>query len=288
MRKYTLYTLFLVTVGVWLAVFQSPEQNLQVIACDVGQGDAILIQHQSDQILIDGGPDSKVLDCLGRYMPFWDRKIELVVNTHPERDHAGGLIDVFDNYEVDSFLTNDLNEPVFSTSTSSVLKSRIGGVANVLHPTSDILHLRLGLIYLDILRPLGELPITKNQSPNNLSIVLLLKYSNYKALFLGDIENVVSDKLSIVSSVQGVDYIKIPHHGSKNGLSQKLLDATSQSLPAGRQVAVISVGAKNSYGHPHESILNMLARDGLRVLRTDLLGDIVVETDGRDIYIDLE
>ena len=82
--KYTFYLLLLLLTGVIIALFQLPDQNLHIIACDVGQGDAILITYKDSQILTDGGPNSKVLTCLGRHMPFWDRSIELIVSTHPE------------------------------------------------------------------------------------------------------------------------------------------------------------------------------------------------------------
>lgn len=278
MRKNLIIFLSLVTFSVWLSVI-SVDDRLRIIACDVGQGDAILIQRQTDQILIDGGPDSTVLDCLGKYMPFWDRELELVVNTHPEKDHLGGLIDVFERYQVDTFLTNDLSKPVFSTELVEVLKSKVGGsTAGILHPT-DNLQLRLGLMQLDILSPTEEMKNSRTLKPNDLSIVILLKYGEFKGLFTGDIENVVSDKLSVEVSVQGTDYLKVPHHGSKNGLSQKLLDAT---MPG---VAVISVGAKNSYGHPHQEVIKILSEKDIKILRTDQIGDVVVETDGKELFI---
>ena len=83
--------LSLVTISIWIAVF-SIDSDLHIVACDVGQGDAILIQKSRTQILIDSGSGNKVLDCLGRHMPFWDRQIELAISTHIDKDHSGGFL----------------------------------------------------------------------------------------------------------------------------------------------------------------------------------------------------
>lgn len=263
-HKNYIYFLTLVLVTVWLAVF-SVDNNLHIIACDVGQGDAILIQKSATQILIDGGPNQKVLDCLGQFMPFWDKKIEMVINTHPELDHYGGLIDVFKNYKVSVFGSNG---QISSSQSYQVLEKLVGskGIERlILHEGID---LRVGLIELDILWPLAE---NQNYTTNNNGVVILLKYAQFKALFTADVENEVSDKLSEMSKIQNVNYLKVNHHGSKNGLSQKLLDVTQP------EVAIISVGAKNSYGHPHQEVIKILSDKDIKILRTDLLGNIDYE-----------
>lgn len=253
--------LTLIFIVVWLAVF-SLNDNLRIIACDVGQGDAILIQKRSTQILIDGGPNQKVLDCLGKYMPFWDRNIELVVSTHPELDHYGGLIDVLKNYKINLYAYNGTTS---SNQSYRVLESEIGSRGIEKIALNDTLNLRLGLIYLDILNPSA-----KNQfvNSNDQGIVILLKYAQFKALLMADVENIVSDQLSVYSKIQNVNYLKVNHHGSKNGLTENLLRA---SRP---EVAVISVGAKNNYGHPHQEVLQMLKSINAKILRTDEMGDI--------------
>lgn len=121
--KYIFGFLALILVTLWLAVLASPGQNLKIIACDVGQGDAILAISGSDQVLIDGGPGKAVLNCLNKNMPFWDRKVEGVVLTHPQKDHYGGFTDVFKNYEVELFIANALDS---SSSGYQVLKDQVG------------------------------------------------------------------------------------------------------------------------------------------------------------------
>lgn len=268
MRRFIIFVLTLILFSIWLSVFTT-DIRLKVIACDVGQGDAILIQKNTDQILIDGGPNSKVLDCLGKYMPFWDREIELLILTHPDKDHSGGVVDVNRLYRIQNLLTNDLNNPLFSTDIVRVIQKEVGGKGvNLIYP-SDTKGIRLGMIYLDILHPGVNF---HNNKTNNYSIVTLLKYDDFEALFTGDIEDEISDEIAKRLEGVDIDYIKTPHHGSKNGLSENLLRATNP------EVAVISVG-KNSYGHPSREVLDLLTKYNIQVKRTDQNGDVVEVAD---------
>lgn len=265
MYRFCVFVLLIFSFCIWLSVFMV-DDRLKVIACDVGQGDAILIQKNFDQILIDGGPNNKVLDCLGKYMPFWDRKIELLILSHPDSDHGAGVVDVLNFYKVENMLTNKLDDPIFSTQLVSVLQTKVGSEkAQVLYP-SGTPSIRLGLIHLDILHPGVNLATDKT---NDLSIVALLKYNGFEALFTGDIEDETSDELAKQLNGVDIDYLKVPHHGSKNGLSEKLLEATKP------ETAVISVGKDNRYGHPHAEVLAILNKYNLLIRRSDTEGDVV-------------
>lgn len=295
MQKRWLYFMalgVLAASAVWLAVLTFPTNKLHLITCDVGQGDAILIQMGSDQILTDGGTGgSKVLNCLSKYMPFWDRSIELVVLTNPDRDHYGGLIDVFERFTVKNILVSGLDD---SSQSYQVLESLVrGSNTKVLHATSQQ-GIRLGSMQLDILHPSENyvfgvangqnLKDTKvlgifssSGKTNNFSVVSLLTYGDFNALLTGDIEDIASDYISDNPAIVDTDIelLKVPHHGSKNGLSKLLFDAVSP------QVVVISAGKGNRYGHPHEEVLTILRGSDAKILRTDQLGDIVVESDGK-------
>jgi len=254
-------------------VFQMPDSALHIIACDVGQGDAILIFTGSTQILVDGGPNNKVLSCLSKYMPFWDREIELVVLTHPEKDHYFGLIEVFRRYRVDNLLSN---QTASGGQEYGVLEKEVGreGVTEI---TPDVgKTIRVGLMSLDILYPTVGFQSTK---VNEYSIVTLLKYKEFEALLTGDINQAISDQLSMIGQIASVEYIKVPHHGSRDGLMENLLKAIDP------KIAVISLGKNNSYGHPHEEILQMLNKYQVRILRTDETGDVEVVTDGERYWI---
>jgi competence protein ComEC len=287
--KYLFGVPVLIVVTVWLAVIVSPDNKLHLIACDVGQGDAILATYKKTQILIDGGPDRSVLTCLSEYMPFWDREIEVVILTHPEADHLTGLIEVFKRYRVKILVATPLD---VSSQGYQVLKNIVGGSGTeVVNPTSGMV-IRLGLLYLDIVYPASKnLGLTNpsvnndvlgafssNQSPNDFSIVANLRLGEFDALLTGDIgPKVISDVLA-TGKIRDIDYIKIPHHGSKNGLTKELLEA---SVP---EIAVISVG-KNPWGHPHQEVLQLLQEAGVRTLRTDQEGDIEIITDGKNTWL---
>jgi len=301
-RRLSLFLLVLLTTTIWLAVIFYPNNKLRVIACDVGQGDAILASYANVQILVDGGPNSKVFGCLSKYMPFWDRKVELIVNTHPQKDHFMGLIAVLKRYEVQTFMATALDS---STQDWKALKSEVGSRGVRVFNSVSGQKLRIGLIHLDILWPSGEFlsenltpnsnltagesangsnavlgAFTSKRDPNDFSIVAILSYKDFDALLTGDVSPLQERKIVGSGMVRSVEYIKVPHHGSKNGLTKDFLDAASPD------VAVISVGKNNSYGHPHEEILKMLNDKKIKILRTDEMGDVVVETDGKEVWID--
>lgn len=282
--KYIFGLLLLVLAGVVIAIYQVPDANLHIIACNVGQGDAILITYGSTQILTDGGPDKSVLSCLGKYMPFWDRNIELVISTHPDADHSTGLTEVVKDYNVSEILVNPIDP---GTQVYEVLRKEVGGRGvSVVNPLEGMV-IRVGLIRLDILSPTVELMnrlTVKNEGDklakysitnetNLYSIVYKLSFKNFSGLFTGDMPPEVSNQLAVQQFNSPVQYIKIPHHGSLNGLTENLLKAV---MP---KIAVISVG-KNTWGFPRPEILDMLNKYGVKILRTDQMGDVEVVTDG--------
>lgn len=292
---YIFQFLVLVAFVIAVAIFQLPDGNLHIIACDVGQGDAILIIYKNIQILTDGGPGSLVLNCLERHVPFWDRDIELVVSTHPDSDHSTGLVDVIKRYNVDKILINPIDP---GTDIYRLLENAVGGRGvGVINPVRGMV-LGLDLIHLDIVSPsndmfsklivenegnkLSEYSISKDT--NLYSVVYKLSFKKFSGLFLGDVPKEMSDVLSTDSAVEGVNYIKVPHHGSANGLTQDLLEKITSFGSIHPLIGVISVGAKNPWGFPAPSILKMLSDYNAIVLRTDKMGDVEVITDGEKIW----
>ena len=287
--KYTFLLLLLILAGVGVAITELPDNNLHVIACDVGQGDAILITYKDIQILTDGGPDSKVLNCLGSHIPFWDKTIELIISTHPDADHSTGLVEVVKRYNVDKILINPIDP---GTDIYRLPENAVGGKGVEVVNPKEGMALGVGLIHLDILNPTDELLnrlTVKDESSklakyagvketNLYSIVYKLSLKNFSGLFLGDIPPTVSDRLAVQRSAGSVNYIKVPHHGSANGLTQNLLRAVNP------RIAVISVGKKNMWGFPASAILQILADNNSKVLRTDQMGDVEVITDGDKIW----
>ena len=265
--KYIFGFLFLVSTGVWLAVIGYPEKNLQLIACDVGQGDAILAQYGETQILIDGGPGNKVLDCLSSHLPFWDREIEVVVLTHPETDHFGGLIEVFKRYKVGLLLTNGVER---ETKEYQVFKEAVKENGTEIVNSFTGTQIRVDKVYLDIIWPEKDL-VAKNN--NDHSLVIILSLGEFDALLTGDIGPKITEKVLQTGKIRDIEYLKVPHHGSKNGLTKDLLDISQP------EIAVISVG-KNQWGHPHDEVLEMLREKDINILRTDQSGNVGVVTGG--------
>ena len=289
--KYVFAALILGVTAILLGISSSPDKNLHLIACDVGQGDGTLITYESTQILIDGGPDSKILECLGKHMGYLDRKIEVVILTHPQLDHYGGLIEVVRRYEIENFVANALDS---SADAYRELKREISdrGI-KVINPTESTA-IRYGSLYIDIVHPsqsfllqnsdfaqtttnanvLGS--FTSKVDPNEFSIVAILSFGEFEALFTGDLTPDVIPEVIAGGELKDVDFIKVPHHGSKNGLTKELLNATTP------EAAVISVGKNNRFGHPHEQVLTLLKDAGVEILRTDEQGDVEIVTDGKD------
>lgn len=267
---------FVLIIGlIWAAIFSLPDNQLHLVFCDVGQGDAILIYQGSTQILIDGGPNQSILNCLSNHMPFWDREIEMMVATHPEADHITGLIDVVERYNVKQFVVNSLGKEtaVFQEFREKVLAEN----SNIYFPkTGD--KINLSSLELAVLWPRSQEKVlgatTAEKEVNDTSIVLQLSFGNSCALFTGDISSKVESLLDKDSPCQ---VLKIAHHGSKYSTSEEFLNQVKPEL------AVISVG-KNRFGHPTEEVLERLRYLDTKVLRTDQKGEIEVVSDGRRWY----
>jgi competence protein ComEC len=275
--KYLLVFLVFLTIFIWMVVLSFPDNKLKIIACDVGQGDAVLVTYKNFQVLTDGGPNTKVLDCLSKYVPFWDRKIDVVILTNADLDHYGGLIEVFKRYKVGKFIQNPVKD---STQSYKVLEDLVGSshIDTIVAQSGQTIS--YDLIYLDILYPEDDAQSLKTNSQNNLSTVYRLNFNNFKAIFTGDIEEEASDYIANNITVGDVDYIKIPHHGSRNGLTKTLLEAVKP------EIAVISAGKNNKYGHPHKEIVEMLKEHNVLFFTTSEVGDIkvTVEPSGKYFY----
>jgi len=266
----TILILALANVFVWQFVF-SLSNNLKVIFFDIGQGDSIFIETpQKHQILIDGGPSSKVVEKLGKQMPFWDKTIDLVILTHPDYDHLRGLLDVLDNYQVKSILwTGEKSEG--KTFESWLLKIKKEN-ANIVLAEAGTLVL-LGKAKMEILYPL-ELPKQDLVNNNKSSIAALLSFRNARFFFTGDIDKQAEQEIIFQGQDISSDILKVSHHGSRSATSPEFL-ANVQP-----KIAVISVGKDNAYSHPHQEVLSNLLEFGIKIMRTDLSGDITITSSG--------
>ena len=259
-------------------VTESTDDNLLTVAfLDVGQGDAIFIETPDGvQVLIDGGPDSSALRELARQMSHLDRTIDIVLATHSDKDHIGGLIDVLSRYEVTSVITttNQNDTTVARTFTESV---QLEG--------ADLYTAQAGQQYqlgasttLFILSPLGD---PTNWESNSASIVALLQYGDTSFMLTGDAGlNTEEYLVSSYGEYLQSDVLKLGHHGSKTSSGDDFLDTVRP------EVAVVSAGIDNSYGHPHPSVVTSLEERDIKILDTSKQGTIVFKSDGTKLLLE--
>jgi len=272
-----LIDLFVITVIVWIFVFtQENNKFLKVEFFDVGQGDAEFIETpRRQQILIDGGPDMSILEKLGKAMPFYDRYIDLVILTHPEADHLNGLIEVLKRYDVGAVITTGIiRDTQEHKEWTGLLREK--NIPIFIAKAGGIIDLGSN-ISVNILYPLESLSGKIISDTNNNSIVSQLVYKDFEALFTGDIEKSAENKLVSAHINLNSDILKIAHHGSKTSTSDAFLKAVDGTL------AVIEVGKDNSYGHPHQEVLERLKN--LNILQTGKDGDIKIFSDGLSFEI---
>jgi len=273
-----LFFLFATTVLLWIGVFQVSRNCcvLSVWFFDIGQGDAILIQTPGGrQVLIDGGPGQDIVEKLSSAMPFFDRSIDIVVATHPDADHIGGLIDVLKKYDVEYVIWNGVSKDndVFTAFEREVLREQ----AQVIKGDEN-LQIKIGdTISMKILYPPEGL--SKTEKSNNTSIVFRMRHNTNNFLFTGDMEKEVEKALVDSGIKLESKVLKVPHHGSKTSSSFEFVETVRP------QLAVIQVGARNSYGHPHQKTLETFRALDIPVLRTDKNGDILVKSDGHFLKI---
>lgn len=278
-KKYSSYIfifiLFTIVVYIIFLIYIRDFNNkyLKVVFLDVGQGDSIYIESPNKtQILIDGGPNTQVLSRLSKVMPFGDRSIDLVIATHFDSDHIGGLVDILDTYKVNTILENGTiyDTKVYNNLEDRILKNNINkiiakrGMKFILDKEKNI--------YFEILFPNTDV---SNLDSNEGSIVGRLVYNKKSFMFTGDApistELLVYqlDKNKIRSSV-----LKLGHHGSRTSSGLLWLENVSP------EISVISAGRDNRYGHPHKETLNRLNTLSIPYLSTYLKGNIVFKTDG--------
>ena len=266
-KSFILGILTFLTVLVFWFVFEKENQTAKVIFLDVGQGDSQLVVLPSDiQILIDAGPSADVSAKISRYIPFYDKDIELVILSHPHADHLRGLLSVLKDYNVKNFMFAGANyESKVYSDFLNILENEGSNV--YLAEAGDLISYEKDPI-LKILAPLKN-TLSKNFKGIHESMVVSeLSLGSKKFLLTGDMEADLESQLVASNAITDVDVLKIGHHGSKTSTSQKLLEVAKP------EEAIIQVG-KNSYGHPTALILDRLNKFGIKIFRNDQLGDIV-------------
>lgn len=268
--------LMVAAIFVWYAVFTETGGNLKVAFLDVGQGDAIFIQSPNgNQVLIDGGPNKAVLRELSKIMPFYDRSIDLVIESHPDSDHIAGLVDVLKRYDVGAVVESGVETESAIYSELELAREK-KDVPKILARNGMRINFNDGA-YFDILFPDRDV---FDFEPNDASVVGKLVYGENSFLLTGDSPKKIEKYLvSLYGKGLAVDVLKTGHHGSHTSTAESFLGY------ANPKYAVISVGKDNSYGHPRAEVLDLLSRFEAKVLRTDEQGTIVMESDGDNVVV---
>lgn len=237
-------------------------------ALNVGQGDALLLRTPSgENILIDGGPGETVLEELGEVLSPLDRKLDLVILTHPHEDHVAGLVAVLSRFEVEHVV---LSAPVYNNRAYDALVKLIQVQSIPYAFADDDNDYVFSELTLDFVFPFAPFTGDSLDNVNNASPVIVATWRNVSILLTGDAEQEVEEALLNAGVSLDADILKAGHHGSRSSSTLAFLEAVSPAL------MVISCGEGNSYGHPHEETLQKAEDIGAAVLRTDLDGRISI------------
>jgi competence protein ComEC len=285
-RKWVILPMLVLAVLFSLAAATMPDSNLHVTFLDVGQGDAILIQRGSQQVLVDGGPSPQAVSLgLGDKMPFWDRTIELVVLTHPHDDHVSGLIEILKRYQVRQVLYPALNfESGAYDEWLELVEEK--DIECVTAHTGQRLDLGGGII-IEVLNPPTPLLSGTESDIDNNGVVLRVSLGEASFLLTADIMwqaelELITQRANLVSTV-----LKVAHHGSDTSTTPEFLSAVSP------QVAVISVGKDNEFGHPTPEVLRRLeeklgSENIYCTEEPDEQGTIEFITDGERLWVKVD
>lgn len=246
--KVILVAIFLIFIGL---VLSWPDGKMRLIVCDVGQGDGAILVKGNWQMLIDSGADNgRMGRCLERYLPVWDKKIEVAVISHWDSDHAGALQSILKSFKVERLIE--------STASGQNIEANID---TIVAKAGD--RLRWGELKMEVVYPRDN----REGVDNDVSLAMVLDYQGKRWLFTGDMPREAEGKV-LGWWNKKIDVLKVSHHGSKTATSEEWLYKLQPEL------AIISVGA-NNFGHPSEEVIKRLEAAGSRILRTDQEGDMV-------------
>ena len=278
--------------ALWLSACHAPESRLHAHFLDVGQGDsALLVTPEGHSVLIDAGERSEaMLAGLRAHLPTNAKHLDFVVISHPQSDHAESLWAILEHYAIGQVLLSAyVDQTAFGRRLLNLLDQRSIPTIEAA-PGQQIQFAGDTPLILDVLwPPAGGLPDEYRDDPNATSIVIRARYGDAAFLFTGDIN--VAQELDLARQPCAIggepcqlraDVLKVAHQGSRYSTSMLFLETVRPS------VAILSAGANNPHGHPHEEVLASLARVGATSILTAERGDISVTTDGSTISLTTE
>lgn len=253
---------------------ESENGEVVVKFLDVGQADSILVQSNGVNMLIDAGTNKAGATVVKDLQDLGVKKIDYLIGTHPHEDHIGGMDDVIKNFDIGTIFMPKIQtntktfEDVLDAIASKNLKvtsPEVGYTYNVGDAKCEIMSIGSG----------------ENEEKSNLnlsSIVIRMTYGTQSFLFMGDAETENESSRTWPQTT----VLKVGHHGSNTSSSQKFLNEVKP------EIAVISVGTGNMYGHPKQTTLNKLTKIGAKIYRTDENGTVTITTDGKTSTVTTE
>ncbi len=276
MNKKIIFVIIIIILLEFYYFYEENDKMLNIVFLDVGQGDAILIKSPNGKnILIDGGPDSDLTEKISKYMAYKNNKINMIIITHPHRDHYYGLISVIKKYKPEKIIYSGIDvylsdyiymKKVINDNALELIKPKIG----------DKYEIDENLYFQITYMP----KISTVENLNDASVSIKLTYGNFDAIFNGDasceIENIILKNNTDLKS----EIFKASHHASKYSNCDNLL---SDMKP---EITIIQSGIDNKFGHPHQEAMNRILKSGSQILRNDQLGDIIIKSNGENYEIE--
>ncbi len=246
--------------------------EINVIYVDVGQADCeVIMLPDGRNVIVDAGKNDTEDELVEKLRGYGIQRFDYVIATHPHEDHIGGMDKVIDSFEIGCVYMPDAssNTDTFNDMLNSIENKNVK-VVKAKAGVSVIDEENINMVFV---APNSD----KYEETNNYSAVLRLTYGKRSFLFTGDAES-VSEKEMLENGMDiSADVLKVGHHGSSTSSTKDFIKAVNP------EYAIIEVGEGNSYGHPHDEILDVL--EGIEIYRTDIHGDITVKCDGVDIKI---
>ncbi len=273
--------LILAVFFIWKFVYNLHQTDtLTVTFLGVGQGDSIFIESPSGvQVLIDGGSSSKVLRELAKVVPFYDRSIDMIMATHPDTDHIGGLLSVLSRFSVGQIVRPGVahSAPAAESMLLAIAREENDGAIETLARRGQVFDLGAGdagRVELHILFPDRDVSDVES---NLASVVARLVYGDTSLLLTGDSPKAIEKYLvSLDGKELQSDILKLGHHGSKTSSTESFLGFVNP------QWVVVSAGKDNRYGHPHKDVTDRVEKFGIMQLSTAEKGSIIFKSDGAE------
>ncbi|MEK9153926.1 MAG: MBL fold metallo-hydrolase [Patescibacteria group bacterium] len=277
----TILILFIITSTVWYAVIREERGGVLTVSfLNVGQGDSIFIDAPSGrQVLIDGGNGRSVLRELSNVSPWYDRTIDVVIATHPDQDHIGGLPEVLSRYRVSLIVESDVKDENGADSAAfekAAARETLTGAQRLVARRGQIIDLGDGA-YIEILFPDRAVPAVET---NTGSIVARLVYGDTAFMLTGDSPQSIEKYLAAIDGKKlHSNILKAGHHGSKTSSAELFVGFV------GPEYAVFSRGCDNKYGHPHAGVVALFKRFEIPTLDTCKDGTITFVSDGNTLHL---